>query len=502
MPGSKQSNSDTRNIGPFRSMRHYMQALEARGRVLRVAKVDQDAYEATGFMYRLIDRIGWGEAPAVIFERVKMNGAWMDSPVIGNQYGRWEYEPLAFGAENVEGDQRDQYRATLAHLEKLAGKDGQWQAVEPVEVANDQAPCKEVVLFGDAIDILKYPFLKTNPADAGGYINTGNVVLEDPKLGRNVGTYRCQIKGARKLGINPERNQHGWTFLMDMKERGEPFAKAAVVLGADPIVFAMSSSKTARLGQDELQIAGGFLGKAVEVVKCETSSLRVPANVEMVIEGEIPFDFEPEGPFGEMYGYIGERKPENFYMNVTAVTHRRNPIFANNFTGIQRGFLTSPLEVTANLSYRKQFSSLVGIHFPLQTPGFCFIGIRKGTPGEAISIGREITTTLKIAKITIVVDHDVDIHNVSEVMHAVGSRWQPHDATEIVEKAGGMGGDPSATTRGSGSRIVIDATRQWPEEGGPAEYARMNRECLVDQLPDIFSSVDGKFGDLIKGWKG
>jgi UbiD family decarboxylase len=482
-------------------MRHYLEALDARGRILRVPEVDQDAYEATAFMYQLLDNVGWGEAPVVIFERVKMNGVWMEHPVIGNQFGRWEYEPLAFGVETDASEQRDQYRATLAHLEKLTSDDGQWKSIEPVEVDNDGAACKEVKLFGDDIDILKFPFLKTNPADGGAYINAGNVVLEDPKLGRNVGTYRCQIKGPKKLGINPEKNQHGWTFLMDMKERGEPFAKAAVILGADPIVFAMGSSKTARLGQDELQVAGGFLGEPVEVVKCETNDLRVPANVEMVIEGEIPFDFEPEGPFGEMYGYIGERKSENFYMNVTAVTHRKNPIFANNFTGIQRGFLTAPFEVTANRAYREKFPNLRGIHFPLQTPGFCFISIKKESPGEAIKIGREITTTLKIAKIAIVVDHDVDIHKVSDVMHAIGSRWQPNDATEIIEKAGAMGGDPSATTRGSGSRIVVDATRQWPEEGGPAEYAKMNRECLTDAVPDIFEKVDEKFGDLIRDWK-
>ena len=77
--------------------------------------------------------------------------------------------------------------------------------------------------------MLDFPFLQTNPGDAGPYINTGSVILEDPKLGRNVGTYRCQIKGPRKIAINPERNQHGWTFLMDMKARGETSAKVAIV---------------------------------------------------------------------------------------------------------------------------------------------------------------------------------------------------------------------------------------------------------------------------------
>lgn len=487
--------------GPFGSLREYLEAVDHLGQVLHVDKVDQDAYEATGFMYQLIDKVGWSEAPVVSFNHIKTGGRWMDGPVIGNPWGRWQYEPLAFGVDAHGYDQRQLYKSTLEQLETLVDKDGQWPALEPTEVSRQNAPCKEVTLLDDAIDLLQFPFIKTNPADGGAYINTGNVILEAPEYGRNVGTYRCQVKGPRKISVNPERNQHGWTFLMDMKDRGEPFARAAVVIGADPIVFAMSSSKTTRLGQDELKVAGGFLGRPVEVVKCETSELRVPANVEMVIEGEIPFDFEPEGPFGEMYGYIGEYKPENFYMNVTAVTHRKNPIFINNFTGIHRGFLTAPLEMTSNLNYRQRFPNVLSVHFPLQTPGYCFIRIRKTRADDAITIGREIATSLKIAKIAIVVDEDVDVHNFTEVMHTVGARWQPHQATEIIEKAGAMGGDPSSPTRGSGSRVVIDATRKGPDEGGPEVYARMNRECLLAEKPDILSHINNKWGDLINNWK-
>jgi len=285
-----------------------------------------------------------------------------------------------------------------------------------------------------------------------------------------------------------------------MNARGETTAKVVIVLGAGPVTFAMSSAKTTRHGPDELFVAGGFIGKALEVVQCETNTLKVPANVEMVIEGEIPFDFEPEGPFGEMYGYIGERKEENFYMNVTAVTHRKKPMFVNQFTGVTRSFLTSPMEVTTNMSMKKLFPNILGIHFPLQTPGFCFISIKKEAAGDAITIGRNMATTLKIAKIAIVVDEDVNIHNTTEVMHAVGARWQPYLASELIEKAGAMGGDPSASTRGTGSRIVVDATRQLPEEGGPKKYSPMNRACLIKAFPDIFELVDEKWSETIDAW--
>ena len=247
-----------RLIGPFDSLREYIQALEAQGYVRHIDEVDQDAYEATGLMYRLIDEFGWLGGPVVIFDRIKIDGRWIDNPVVANQFGRWEFDALAFGVEPDGRGQQDIYRATLTKLAGLFSDNGEWKTIPPIEVENDRAPCKEVKLFGADIDVTRFPFLQTNPADNGRYINTGNVVLEDPEHGRNVGTYRCQIKGPRKIGINPERNQHGWTFLMNMKERGEPYARAAVVLGADPVVYTIGSSKAAGLGQDELAIAGGI----------------------------------------------------------------------------------------------------------------------------------------------------------------------------------------------------------------------------------------------------
>jgi 4-hydroxy-3-polyprenylbenzoate decarboxylase len=389
----------------------------------------------------------------------------------------------------------------------MADKDGQWRTIEPVEIGRDRAPCKEVRLTGDEIDLLKFPWLQSNPADAGRYINTGNVITYDPEHGRNSGTYRCQLKGPRKIGVNPEINQHGWTFLMDMKERGEPFARAAIVIGADPVTYAMGSSKTARLGQDELAIAGGFMGRPLEVVKCETSELRVPANVEMVIEGEIPFDMEEEGPFGEMYGYMGQKKSENFYMNVTAVTHRENPWFVNQFTGVTRGYLTSPMEATANLTFKKAIPNLVGIHVPVEITGFAFLSIDKRGPGEAFEAAEPLTKFLNIAKIIVVVDKDVDILNVEEVMHAVGARWQPHPATRIIEQSSAMRLDPSIRAEQKselkviGSKIIIDATRQLPDEGGPAVYPTLNRVRLLEEFPDVFDRIDLKLPDYLKNWE-
>ena len=485
-------------VGPYASLREYLEALEKFGRVLHINEVDQDQYEATGFMYRLMEKYSAVEAPVVSFDRVKTQGQWMQGPVLGNLYGRWEFEALAMGIEPTSNDPQKNYKLALQKVESLATEKGTWKTIKPVAIANSEAPSKEIKYLGKDVDLLQFPFIKTNPADGGCYINTGNVILTDEKYGRNVGTYRCQVKDSSKISINPEKNQHGRNFLMEMRARGEKSAPAAIVLGSDPIVFALSSSKVSAMGEDELEIVGGFLGKPLEVVECETNGILVPAHVEMVIEGVIPLNsMEPEGPFGEMYGYMGARKSKNFFMDVTAITHRENPLFVNQFSGITRGFLTSPIETAANLRFKQKFENFIGLHYPLETPGFCFVNINKNKTGEAIEIGNAISKSLKIAKITVVFDADVDIHNTKEVMHALGSRWQPHDSTEILKKAPGMGGDPSAREHGFGSRIIIDATRQTPQEGGPKEYAKMNRQYLEEGVPRIFERIDKKYGHLL-----
>jgi len=485
-------------VGPYASLREYLEALENFGRVLHINEVDQDQYEATGFMYRLMEKYSAVEAPVVSFDRIKTQGQWMQGPVLGNLYGRWEFEALAMGIEPTSNDPQKNYKLALQKVESLATEKGAWKTIKPVAIANSEAPSKEIKYLGKDVDLLQFPFIKTNPADGGCYINTGNVILTDEKYGRNVGTYRCQVKDSSKISINPEKNQHGWNFLMEMRARGEKSAPAAIVLGSDPIVFALSSSKVSAMGEDELEIVGGFLGKPLEVVQCETNGILVPAHVEMVIEGVIPLNsMEPEGPFGEMYGYMGARKSKNFFMDVTAITHRENPLFVNQFSGITRGFLTSPIETAANLRFKQKFENFIGLHYPLETPGFCFVNINKNKTGEAIEIGNAISKSLKIAKITVVFDADVDIHNTKEVMHALGSRWQPHDSTEILKKAPGMGGDPSAREHGFGSRIIIDATRQTPQEGGPKKYAKMNRQYLEEGVPRIFERIDKKYGHLL-----
>ncbi len=488
---------------PHTDFRDWMKDLERRGLVMRVARLDQDAYEMTALAFRLMDCFGMYEAPAVIAEEVKIDGKWVKGPVVFNHQGHWDTEALVFGLDPVPGHGKETYRQVIAHIMGiLADNGGKAPMIPPVEIAADRAPVKQVVLTGDDIDITKFAYIVSNPADSGPYVNTGSVFTDDVDLGKNFGTYRCEIKGPRKLGVNPEPNQGAWKAFMKKKERGDKFADVSIVLGQDPMTWIISGSSVSKDGTDELSISGGLRGEAIETVKCETNDLRVPAHAEMVIEGIVPLDgpMEPEGPFGEMYGYLGLRKSENFFMDIKAITHRKNPWILNQFTGVTRGFCTAPLEAIAFARLKRFVPDAIAFHSPVEATGLTFISINKKKPGQALEIGRNLARIVPIAKVVVVVDADIDVYDRTQVMFAMGSRWQPYPAAEIIESARGMPLDPSSPNRPNSSKIIIDATRQWPEEGGPEIYPEMNRTLLTNLAPESFERVDGFFYDLYRDY--
>ncbi|MCP4713690.1 MAG: UbiD family decarboxylase, partial [Deltaproteobacteria bacterium] len=399
---------------PFDTFRDYVNALEERGLLLRFEKLDQDAYEMSALMYRLIDEYGQEEAPAILAEQVKINGQWVRGPLVANHQGHLDTEAVMFGVEPIPGDARGTYRKAMAHLQGRLKK-GEYPPIKPIEVKKEQALCKQVVLQGDEIDVTRFAFIQSNPSDGGRYINSASVFTSDPKMGMNFGTYRCQLRGPRIIGINPEPNQTGWKHLMAAKKRGEKSAKVALVLGQDPYVWVVSGSRVAnrrRKGPiDELAIAGGLRGKALEVVRCENSDMLVPAHAELVIEGEIPLDRPglPEGPFGEMCGYLGLKKKENFYMNVTTVTHRKDPWLLNVFTGATRGYITGPTAVLFNTAFKRFIPQLIELHSPVHAPGLTYVRINKTAAGQGLEAGKKLASMIPIFKVVIVVDDDIDI---------------------------------------------------------------------------------------------
>jgi UbiD family decarboxylase len=288
------------------------------------------------------------------------------------------------------------------------------------------------------------------------------------------------------------------------RERGEKIARVSIVLGQDPMVWMISGSAlTKGLRDDELALAGGLRGRAVEVVKSETNDHLVPAHAEMVIEGEVPLQepMLPEGPFGEMYGYLGLKKDENFWMNVTCVTHRESPWILNQFTGVTRGFATAPMEAFGLYRLKKVIPNLLAMHSFTEATGWVILAIDKTAPRQALEAGRKVARMIGIAKVVVVVDKDVDVMNRTEVMHTIGSRWQPSPASEILQDVNGMPLDPSSPNRPKTSKIIIDATRQWPEEGGPKIYPERNRDLLRQLAPAAPALVDAQWERYLASWK-
>lgn len=490
------------DYGPFDSLRDYVAELDRRGLVLRIPRMDQDAYEITALMYRLIDRFGLAATPALVVGRVKIDGRWVDGPLLVNQYGHVHAEAVALGTEPVPGDPSASYRATMRRAERFL-RDGTFPTLAPRVLAREAAPCKEVVLTGEAIDVTRFAFIRSNPADSARYVNTGSVFTWDPELGRNFGTYRCEIKGPAKLGVNPEPGQSGWRMLMKMKERGDRAARISIALGQDPVTWILSTSKLGMGSPDELDLVGGIRGRPLDVVKSETNDILVPAHAEMVIEGVIPLDqpMLPEGPFGEMRGYMGRRKEENFWMDVTCITHRRQPWVVNQFTGVNRGAPSATSHMAGLKGLQAAAPGVTMLHTPSEYPGFAFVSVKKTRAGQGLEVGRVAAERVMMAKVVVVVDDDVDALDADAMFHAMGAQWQPATAHAILTGLRGHQLDPSLANPPATSKIVVDATRQWPEEGGPRVYQARNRALLEELAPGAIARVDAQWDELVGDWR-
>jgi 4-hydroxy-3-polyprenylbenzoate decarboxylase len=233
------------------------------------------------------------------------------------------------------------------------------------------------------------------------------------------------------------------------------------------------------------------MGQAVSVVRAETSDVLFPATAEMAIEGEIPLDaMEPEGPFAEFYGVMGEAKSENFFMNVTAVTHRKDPWFLNSYSGIIRNAIAVPREATLLAKYRDQIPGLLAIHVPQQAAGVHIISIDKQGPGQGMVAGKIYADGEMLAKVVVVVDREISPYRLDDVWQVLGSRWQPFPAASIIREAPGIMLDPSLGNPPKTSKIIIDATPQLPKEHGPEVFVGNSKRLLQDALPDALRNID------------
>jgi len=494
-----------RRTGPFDNLRDYVAALESRGLVMRFDRVDQDAYEATALMYRIVDHFGRFRTPVIVFEEVRIGGRWMRGPVVANVARHVDIEAILFGVEPVPGDGPATYRAARRHLDGLLDANGgDYPQIPARRVSAATAKCKEVILAGDQIDLMRYPFFRNNPGDSGRFINTASVFTSDPDMGLNLGTYRCEIKGPRHIAVGSGEGQTGYTMLMAAKARGEKTAPIALVVGQDPMVWLVSGSRIPqRFGKkpvDELAYAGGLRGRAVDVVRCETSAFEVPAHAEMIIEGTVSLEsFERNGPYGEGSGYIGAPYETAFPMTVTRITHRKTPWFVNDFTGVTRPLLEMPGAALTTAGLKRLIPEITDYRYQ---DSVTFIAIDKAAPGQALEVGKRLARMIPVFKIVMMVDADVDLWNPAELFMAFATRWQAHPASHIFSDLPAMPLEPSSPERERTSKIVIDATRQWPDEGGPETFPAYSRDVLRRHDPAIFERIDRKWSDVLPGSTG
>ena len=339
-----------------------------------------------------------------------------------------------------------------------------------VEVA--AAPAQEIV--HDKVDLLKQlPIPKHNELDSGPYITAALLIARNPKTGvQNVSIHRCQVSGPDRIGVLllPRHTLH---YFRMAEEAGEGL-EIALVIGVHPACI-LASQAIAALDSDEMEIAGALLGRPIEMVKCRTNRVRVPAHAEIVIEGRIlPKVREPEGPFGEFPQYYGPRADREV-IQVDAITHRKNAIFHTIVGGGVEHLLLGgiPREATLLEHLQRSFPSVHDVR--LTRGGTCryhlAVKIDKKSQGEPKNIIMGAFGGHYDIKQVVVVDMDVNIDDETEIEWAIATRFQADRDLVIVSGAQGSKLDPSSDN-GISAKMGIDATKPLSTE--PMEFKRIH----------------------------
>ncbi|MCZ6873299.1 MAG: UbiD family decarboxylase [bacterium] len=333
--------------------------------------------------------------------------------------------------------------------------------IDPVEMPDP--PFRQVVWSGDEADLSRLPIPTYFPGDAGPYLTAGMLVAKHPDSGVvTEGYHRLQVKGPQRMGCSLHSRRRMFEYFRLSEERGENMP-AAICLGLHPIV-SMGSLSYPPPEISKFQAIGGLFGEPMDVARCSTIDLLVPAWSEIVIEGELLAGVrETEGPFGEFTGYFSARSTENVFQ-VKAISLRRDAWFQSIASGRAGDHLTTLgalREVEVRNALRKTIPGVKDVHLPLSgcSAFTAFISIHQTRPGEAkhaIAIALGVDHYLKFV---VVVDDDVDVFDESDVLWAMATRVQAD--RDLVTISGSLGAilDPSASEQGVTAKLGIDATK-------------------------------------------
>jgi 2,5-furandicarboxylate decarboxylase 1 len=425
----------------YRDLRAFLDRLEAEGQLAHVHRPVSTQFEIAAGIRRMSDTRG----PALVFDNVVGHSM----PVVGSLFADRRKALLALDvATPAEGN------------EKFLR--GLHDPIPPRIV--ESGPCQDVVLTGDDIDLMKFPFPIYSEKDGGPYVTVALEISRDPE-DRTVNTsiYRMMRVDRNHFAVMSHVFQGLGTHIAKAERMGVPL-DLAIVNGTDPVLLYASQAKVPQ-GFDELGIAGGINGEPVDVVRCRTVDIDVPATAEIVIEGRIlPGVRVTEGPFGEFTGYYGPAEA-NPVMEVTAITHRRDPIFLAGLTGVPTTdnhiLKTFAYESVLYENLRKVFPEVTAVSFP-DWGGVQYVAVvalKQRYKGQARHLILTALGDSSRPKWVIVVDDDVDVHDTERVMWAAITRSQPSEDTIIVPGVAGGPLDPSAPEKEVISLMGLDATR-------------------------------------------
>jgi len=421
-------------------LRTFLDMLERNGDLLRIDRQVDWEYEAVALTRQTSDIQG----PALLFESVR------DStfPCLSGLFAARRRVAWALGVD--EDRLMDAYR------------EGERRYIEPV-VTRATPACQEIVLTGDDIDLSSLPILRHYELDAGRYVTAGLQVAKDPESGtRNVSIHRMLLLDKRLLTVYAPPGRHLRTIIERHHERGRP-AEIATVIGAEPATQIASQAR-APYGVDEFGIAGGVRGQAVELARCATIDVEVPASAEMVIEGRtIPGRLDEDGPFGEYPGTYSGARPTPV-LEVTAITMRRGAMYQNTLTGMpmtENHWMMEPAATA--LAFSEVAKITPEVRAINVTPGgasrhHVVVSIRKRHPAEARNIILALLAAPLGAKLVTVVDEDIDVMDPFAVEWAVNTRMQPDRDVIIIPNLYSPTLDPSAPANRTSAKMGIDAT--------------------------------------------
>ena len=461
----------------MRSLREYLDVLEKNGQLVHVHEDILPEPDIRKYL-RAASNLE-KDGPALLFDNIR---GYKGQRFAGAVSASWANYSLMLGLDRG-----------ASPLEQFHNMVERWKTVDKAELKwVDNAPCQEVIIDKDINLFELLPLFRVNANDGGFYLSKACCITQDPDYPddlnyENVGMYRYQIQGKDEIGVQIGLKSQGNIPLKKAWAKGEPL-KCAIIVGPPPFVSAMGAAGIP-YNQSEYKIAAALMGEPLEMTKCITNSVNVPAETEIVIEGEIWPDLHVEGPFGEYPGSYSGIKAKPF-MKVKCVTTRKNPIFENLYIGRTWtehdtiiGLFSS---VPVYMELIERFPEVKAVNAIYNHGLTLVIATEQRYNGFAKTVGLAAFTTthgLEHAKNVFLVDSDINPFNMNEVMWAFSFRLEHTTDVIILPNMRVSVLDPSSKPRGVGSRLIMDATTPKP----PEQFGWAGLPLMVEQIPDVIN---------------